>query len=295
MLLQKEIETSYRVIRCYQLPENNLDKTTVDSFGEEWKSFHGFSNKDLKWLGDKYFDIVKNDMLNDTMKVIDVGCGSGRIIKYLKGRYGHITGIDPSQAIFVANELIGKEDAVELIQTSTDNIPFPDNYFDFGYSLGVLHHIPDTAKALNDCIKKIRPGGYFLLYLYYSLDNKPFYFRIFFFLSNLIRRVVSKMPLKLKKISCDILAVILYLPFVGFCRFLKFLRVPEDIRKNVPLQSYEAQSFYLIRNDSLDRFGTPLEQRFSKKQMQKMMENAGLTDIVFSADIPYWHAVGRKA
>jgi SAM-dependent methyltransferase len=295
MLLQKEIETSYRVIRCYQLPENNLDKTTVDSFGEEWKSFHGFSNKDLKWLGDKYFDIVKNDMLNDTMKVIDVGCGSGRIIKYLKGRYGHITGIDPSQAIFVANELIGKEDAVELIQTSTDNIPFPDNYFDFGYSLGVLHHIPDTAKALNDCIKKIRPGGYFLLYLYYSLDNKPFYFRIFFFLSNLIRRVVSKMPLKLKKISCDILAVILYLPFVGFCRFLKFLRVPERIRKNVPLQSYEAQSFYLIRNDSLDRFGTPLEQRFSKKQMQKMMENAGLTDIVFSADIPYWHAVGRKA
>ena len=229
------------------------------------------------------------------MKVIDIGCGSGRIIKYLKGRYGHITGIDPSQAIFVANELIGKEDAVELIQTSTDNIPFPDNYFDFGYSLGVLHHIPDTAKALNDCIKKIRPDGYFLLYLYYNLDNKPFYFRIFFFLSNLIRRVVSKMPLKLKKIFCDILAVILYLPFVGFCRFLKLLEFPEHIRKNVPLQSYESQSFYLIRNDSLDRFGTPLEQRFSKKQMQKMMENAGLIDIIFSTDIPYWHAVGRKA
>lgn len=295
MVLQKEIKTSHRIIRCYQLAENNLDKTTVDSFGEEWKSFHGFSNKDLQWLGDKYFDIVTTDMLNNTMKVIDIGCGSGRIIKYLKGRYGHITGIDPSQAIFVANELIGKEDAVELIQTSTDNIPFPDNYFDFGYSLGVLHHIPDTAKALNDCIKKIRHDGYFLLYLYYNLDNKPFYFRIFFFLSNLIRRVVSKMPLKLKKISCDILAVILYLPFVGICRFLKLLGVPEHIRKNVPLQSYESQSFYLIRNDSLDRFGTPLEQRFSKKQMQKMMENAGLTDIVFSTDIPYWHAVGRKA
>jgi SAM-dependent methyltransferase len=294
MLLQKEIKTSHRVIRCYQLAENNLDKTTVDSFGEEWKSFHGFSHKDLQWLGDKYFDVVTSAMLNNTMKVIDIGCGSGRIIKYLKGRYGHITGIDPSKAIFVANELIGREDAVELIQTSTDNIPFPDNYFDFGYSLGVLHHIPDTAKALNDCIKKIRPGGYFLLYLYYSLDNKPFYFRIFFFLSNLVRRVVSKMPLKLKKISCDILAVILYLPFVGLCRFFKFLRIPERIRKNVPLQSYESQSFYLIRNDSLDRFGTPLEQRFSKKQMQKMMENAGLTDIVFSTDIPYWHAVGRK-
>jgi SAM-dependent methyltransferase len=294
MVIQKEIKTAHRVIRCYQLPDTNLDQITVDSFGEEWKTFHGFSDKDLQWLGDKYFDVVTPYMLNNTMKVIDIGCGSGRIIKYLKGRYGHITGIDPSQAIFVANELIGTEDAVELIQTSTDNIPFPDNYFDFGYSLGVLHHIPDTAQALNDCIKKIRPGGHFLLYLYYNLDNKPFYFRIFFFLSNLIRRVVSKMPRKLKKISCDILAVILYLPFVAISRFLKLLGVPERIRKNVPLQSYESQSFYLIRNDSLDRFGTPLEQRFSKKQMQKMMEHAGLTDIIFSTDIPYWHAVGKK-
>jgi predicted TIM-barrel fold metal-dependent hydrolase len=102
------------------------------------------------------------------------------------------------------------------------------------------------------------------------------------------------MPRKLKKISCDILAVILYLPFVAISRFLKLLGVPERIRKNVPLQSYESQSFYLIRNDSLDRFGTPLEQRFSKKQMQKMMEHAGLTDIIFSTDIPYWHAVGKK-
>ncbi len=295
MDFQKEIKTSYRVIRCYELPAENLDEVTVESFGDEWKSFHGFSDKDLKWLGDKYFDIVTPEMLNDKMNVIDIGCGSGRIIKYLKGRYGHITGIDPSKAIFVANELIGEEDAVDLIQASTDNIPFPDNYFDFGYSLGVLHHIPDTSKALSDCIKKIKPGRYFLLYLYYSLDNKPFYFRVFFFLSNLIRRVVSKMPLKLKKISCDILAVVLYLPFVGLCRLLKWLRVPERVRKNIPLQSYESQSFYLIRNDSLDRFGTPLEQRFSKKQMQKMMSDCGLTDIVFSEDIPYWHAVGRKA
>lgn len=295
MALQKDIQTPYRVIRCYELPKENLDHVTVESFGEEWKSFHGFSNKDLKWLGDKYFDIVTAEMLNNTKKVIDIGCGSGRIIKYLKGRYGHITGIDPSKAIFVANELIGNEDRVELIQSSTDNIPFPDNYFDFGYSLGVLHHIPDTAKALNDSIKKIKPGGYFLLYLYYSLDNKPFYFRIFFFLSNLIRRGVSKMPLKMKKVFCDILAVTMYLPFVGLCRVLKWLKVPERIRKNIPLQSYESQSFYLIRNDSLDRFGTPLEQRFSRKQMQKMMENAGLADIVFSEDIPYWHAVGRKA
>jgi hypothetical protein len=70
--------------------------------------------------------------------------------------------------------------------------------------------------------------------------------------------------------------------------------VGEKVRKHIPLQAYERQSFYIIRNDSLDRFGTPLEQRFSRKQIQAMMEESGLTDIIFSEKIPYWHAVGRR-
>jgi SAM-dependent methyltransferase len=226
--------------------------------------------------------------------VIDIGCGSGRFIKYLEGRYKKIAGIDPSQAIFAADKLIGENDNVELLMASTDNIPFPDNHFDFGYSLGVLHHIPDTKKALIDCVKKIKSGGYFLLYLYYKLENRPFYFKIFYWLSNIIRLGVSKLPAGIKRWVCNFLAVVLYMPFVLLCRALLFLRVPEKIRKHIPLQAYERQSFYIIRNDSLDRFGTPLEQRFSRKQIQAMMKEAGLGDIVFSEKIPFWHVVGRK-
>ena len=90
------------------------------------------------------------------------------------------------------------------------------------------------------------------------------------------------------------LAVIFYMPFVGVCRLLKLFGVPEKYRKHIPLQAYEDQSFYIIRNDSLDRFGTPLEQRFSRKQIEAMMQTAELTDIVFSEKIPYWHATGLK-
>jgi hypothetical protein len=84
------------------------------------------------------------------------------------------------------------------------------------------------------------------------------------------------------------------MPFVGLCRLLRWLKVPKRIRQNIPLQGYEDQSFYIIRNDSLDRFGTPLEQRFSRKEIKAMMEKSGLTDIIFSEQNPYWHAVGRK-
>ena len=289
-----EIKTPNRIIRCFDVPMDNIDPKTVSSFGEEWKAFHGFSEKDLKRIGDMYFDIVNNDMLNGQSTVIDIGCGSGRFINYLGNRFKRMVGLDPSKAIYAADELIGKNEKVELVMASTDNIPFPDGYFDFGYSLGVLHHIPDTQKALNDCAKKLRSGGYFLLYLYYNLDNRPFYFKILYWMSNLIRLVVSKFPLGLKKAVCAFLAIILYMPFILLCRFLRFITVPERIRRHIPLQVYERQSFYVIRNDSLDRFGTPLEQRFSRKQIKEMMEKAGLGEIVFSEKLPYWHAAGKK-
>ena len=49
-----------------------------------------------------------------------------------------------------------------------------------------------------------------------------------------------------------------------------------------------------MRTDALDRFGTQLEQRFTKKQILEMMELAGLERINFSDAVPYWCAVGYK-
>jgi SAM-dependent methyltransferase len=173
-------------------------------------------------------------------------------------------------------------------------LPFPDNYFDFGFSLGVLHHIPDTSQALTDCVKKIKKGGYFLVYLYYNFEDRGFLFKTLYKISNAIRKPISKMKPASKKRVCDILAVLFYMPFVLLSRLLKFLGVSKKFRSKIPLHGYESASFYIIRNDSLDRFGTPLEHRFSKKQIRKMMEDAGLSAIEFGNEIPFWTALGRK-
>jgi len=45
-------------------------------------------------------------------------------------------------------------------------MPIPDESLDFAYSLGVLHHVPDTAKAIQSVSKKIKPKGIFLVYLF---------------------------------------------------------------------------------------------------------------------------------
>ncbi len=287
------VTTEYRQIPVYDNTDN-FDERTVRSFGEEWQAFHSFQDTDIRTVGDDYFDIITDEMVNAKTSVLDVGCGSGRFIKYLSSRAGFIVGVDPSQAIFAADQLIGGTDKVSLIKASANDLPFEKESFDFVYCIGVLHHIPDTAKAMEACVEKVKKGGYFLTYLYYNLDNRGFTYRTIFRLSYLLRLGISRLPNTPKKIVCDVLAVCLYMPFILLNRALKAVGVSRKFRNKIPLIGYEDKRFYIIRNDSLDRFGTPLEQRFSKKEIQKMMEKCGLTNIVFSDKIPFWHAVGQK-
>jgi len=272
--------------------DNNIDEITVQSFGEEWERFNDFSSEELESIGNEYFDIVSDEHISAQSNVLDVGCGSGRWTKFISSKVKFVEAIDPSSAVIQAAKMNDKVNNVRVTQASVENIPFGDNSFDFVFSLGVLHHIPDTQSAMNACVRKLKPGGYFLVYLYYNLDNRGFLFRFLFQLANGLRSFISKMPAKLKAVVCDIIATLIYFPFAKFALAIKKI-APKSYAK-IPLSYYHDKSFYVMRNDSLDRFGTPLEQRFTKEQIHQMMINAGLVNIQFSDNAPFWHAIGRK-
>jgi len=271
----------------------NIDESVIKSFGEEWQKFYDFKDDELEKIGSGYFDIITDEMVNKSSYCIDIGCGTGRWSKYLHSKAAFIECVDPSDAIFVADKVLSGIRNVRLSKASTDNIPFDDETFDFGMSVGVLHHIPDTGKALKDCVKKIKKGGHFYIYLYYALDNRgPVYKTIFFFVDTL-RRAISSLPGRLKKIVCDLVAIGVYMPIVLFGRLIKFLGF-KSIAKRMPLSGYHDRSFFVIRNDALDRFGTKLEQRFTKSEIIALMQRAGLANIVVSDKFPYWHAIGKR-
>ncbi|WP_338762331.1 class I SAM-dependent methyltransferase [Bernardetia sp. ABR2-2B] len=289
------VKGNFKEIFCFntEFEEENIDHSVVESFGEEWKKFASFEDKEIDKLGKMYFDIIDENIVNKNTYGIDIGCGTGRWTKYLLDKIGFMEAIDPSEAIYTADKLIAEKENVRFSRASTDNIPFEDETFDFGMSIGVLHHIPDTQKAMTNCVKKIKKGGYFYVYLYYNLEDRSAFFKFILSLVSLIRKVVSSLPSVLKKFVCDLIAIFIYMPVILLGRFSKFLGL-KKFALSLPLSFYQNQSFFVVRNDALDRFGTSLEQRFSRSEITEMMQKAGLSEVVISPNEPYYHAVGKK-
>jgi SAM-dependent methyltransferase len=271
----------------------NIDPETVHSFGEEWSRFSKFNESDIRRCGDEYFDIVDEQMVNSDTVALDVGCGTGRWSKYLAPRVKFIEAIDPSDSVLAAAAFLHDNENIRVTKASVDGIPFADQTFDFVFSLGVLHHIPDTARAIGSIAKKMKSKGTLLLYLYYKFDNRNLTFRMLFYASHLLRLVISKLPAALKQILCECIALVVYLPLAGLSRLVKALGA-ERLAARMPLSYYADKSYFIMRNDALDRFGTPLEHRFTREEITEMLVNAGFNEIHFSPNQPFWHVVAKK-
>lgn len=274
--------------------EDNIDWATVNSFGEEWEKFDSFGEAELQQIGNDYFDLVDDSIANDKTLALDVGCGSGRWARYLSSRVQSIEAIDPSHAAISACIYLKDKKNVRVTQASVNNIPFENESFDLVYSLGVLHHLPDTSEAIGHCKEKLKRGGWLLLYLYYDLDNRGLLFKAIFQVSAIFRKVISRLPQSLKHFVCDVIAATIYLPAALICRGLYIFPALRKFADALPLSYYRKTSFHIMRNDALDRFGTPLEKRFSREQIEKMLKENGLANIRFSNNRPYWHVISQR-
>ncbi len=272
----------------------NYDPRTVEGFGREWSRFDqaAMAESERQELFAAYFKIFPWSALPAHAVGFDLGCGTGRWAKLVAPHVGRLYCVDAStEALTVAQRNLADCPNCEFVAASVDQLPFADDAMDFGYSLGVLHHVPDTAGGIKACVQKLKPGAPLLVYLYYAFDNRPLWFRLLWQLSDTGRRLISKLPFKLRHALAELIALFVYWPLARTARLL------EGFGLNVaafPLSFYRRRSFYTMRTDALDRFGTNLEQRFTAQQIRQMMTAAGLERIEFSEAMPYWCALGYK-
>ena len=103
------------------------------------------------------------------LRVLEIGCGMGTDGAQFAKAGAHYTGVDLTKA---AIELARKRFELfeldgEFRVADAENLDFPDESFDLVYSHGVLHHTPDTARAVREIHRVLKPGGRAVVMLYH--------------------------------------------------------------------------------------------------------------------------------
>ena len=272
---------------------SNKNEKVIEDFGEEWTKFDysSINTEKLKENFDQYFSIFPWDVLSKDAVGFDMGCGTGRWAQFVAPKVKILNCVEPSDAIYAAKKNLIANKNVVFLKETTEDCSLSLGSQDFGYCLGVLHHIPNTQEALNDCTKLLKSGAPILLYLYYSFENKPLWFKAVWKVSDYIRKIISISPKPIKHFLVAMIALLVYFPLSRFAYILEKMGLNVE---NVPLADYRNKPFYQCKNDSLDRFGTRLEQRFSKSQITEMLTKADCKGVEFSPNTPFWCCIAFK-
>jgi ubiquinone/menaquinone biosynthesis C-methylase UbiE len=273
----------------------NAHDSTVRGFGQEWARFDQspLAPSELQAIFDRYFQIFPWSRLPANAVGFDLGCGSGRWAKLVAKRVKLLHCIDASaEALGVARKNAREAPNCIFHHASVDAMPLADDSMDFGYSLGVLHHVPDTEAGIRACVRKLKKGAPFLVYLYYAFDNRPAWFTRLWQATDVCRRVISRLPFPARLAASQLIAAGAYFPLARAAAMLERLGIDVE---GLPLSYYRNRSLYVMRTDALDRFGTRLEQRFTAGQIRRMMTAAGLKNVRFGEAAPFWCAVGERA
>ena len=272
--------------------DENLDQGVIDSFGHEWATFDYGETETSEALDAQFMaycaPIDLNQFNPKTSVAADFGAGSGRWASRLTPYFSLVYALEPSDgASTVLKKKFSDEAKIVVLQETVGANSIPLASLDLAMSLGVLHHIPDTGLAIKDVSRRIKPGGVFLCYLYYSLENKPTFYKLIFKAVDGVRRVISVLPQRIKQLVTSAIAALIYWPLARFSKVLNKLGVNTS---NIPLHHYADMPFVMLANDALDRFGTSLEQRFSKAEITEMLRVADfdIATLKFSDKEPFW-------
>jgi len=110
------------------------------------------------------------ELSKSSKSVLEVGCGMGADLRNFANRGMKVTGLDLSfdnvRLTKKGMDLLGLKGSV--VNSDAENLPFKDESFDAYYSFGVLHHTPDTRKAIDEAYRVLRKGGKCIVMLYHK-------------------------------------------------------------------------------------------------------------------------------
>lgn len=263
-----------------RLVVNFREDATAERFGYEWKNFSALTSAYEKQFLD-WISPIDRTFFKDKI-VLDAGCGKGRHIS-LSSLFGAkvVIGIDVSEAVDAAYANTKDLENVHVIQA---NIYYPPlkNVFEYIYSIGVLHHLPDPKKGFITLKGFLKPGGTISVWVYGREGNGW----IIYCINPLRRFLTAKMPLPVLKILSILPAFLLY----AACKLL-YKPVNLYLRPLKKLLFYNDYIFYIsdfdfkeIYSIVFDHLLAPIAFYLRKEEVAEWFKNSGIKNLEIN-----WH------
>jgi len=269
----------------------HAQRLTQKSFGKQWRYFsrmHPVFYQDLfRYMGplDRTFFEGKLGL--------DAGCGFGRHAYYASHLGAEMVAVDFSQAVESASRNLQRLPNAHVVQANLYWLPFRPGTFDFIYSLGVLHHLPDPESGFRGLVPLLKPGGTIIIWVY--SDTRRWLNRTL----EMVRRVTTRLPAPVVRVVSLVAGVVDYSGFVVPYKALRRIpRIGPQIDrlawKRVKL--YSQYPFTVAWADWFDRLAAPYRAYYDGPTLQRWLAQMRLTNIQVSPTEAYgWRAYGQAS
>jgi SAM-dependent methyltransferase len=199
--------------RFADLSADEVQRETAENFGQQWLEFDHVEQHHEKQFLDWIAPVTPEFVSGKT--VVEGGCGKGRHTRLI-GEWGAkaVIGVDLSVAVEAAYKNTKDLPNVHIIQADIYQLPLKKT-FDYAFSVGVLHHLPNPRAGFASLTQKLRPGGAISAWVY-GLENNGW---IVHLVNPLREHVTSKLPMRA-------LYVLSYLPTLVLWLALKLVYLP---------------------------------------------------------------------
>jgi len=255
------------------------------SFGYQWKAFAKLqldSYNGTRFSEERFRAITgweRRDL--EGKRVLDAGCGAGRFAEVATRAFGaRVTALDLSESVEACRENL-MPDPPAVCQASIYDLPFREASFDFVYSIGVIQHTPDPARAVRSLCRMVKPGGMIALWIY-EVDWKTCLGTTGF--KYLLRPLVSRLP-RARQIAFVKVLTAVFTPVAAVAKplglpgriVMRLLPVASAYLQPVPLTPADFRSWVFL--DTFDMYTPAYDQPQRFPRIARMLAEEGFEDI----------------